>query len=229
MYVTDGLWQQTMYGDNQMDSKKVHGKVLYSATWGDKYPLVFLLAIARLIYSLCCLRVTEAFISTASSFYSACGYAVREKKGLKKYLLIAVGGSVALLFSILAVFWKCVTTLHKKKALGHYFKATDLDVLGSVFTQAKWYQWAYYCFWAIRGSDTRTDATVALANKWYASQPCHSSNDVERMKERVVCLINLHPEWDATILSRLYPFIGEREKGIRERREVMNRARSGAL
>jgi hypothetical protein len=218
-------------GDIRMDTnaKKVHGTFLYNATWANQYPLVFFLALGRCLLFVCKFQMTEACLSTASSFYSACGYATREKKGTKKKLLIMVGGGGAICFALLAVFCKSIFTIHKRAVAWTFFQPTELDVMGSIFTQAKFYQYAHYCFWNIQDMCWVDDKTIALSCKWYAKQPCHRPQDVENLKRRVVKLVHLHPEWDETILARLWDFVGEEKKAIESRRIIARKVADGSL
>ncbi len=211
------------------DAKKTHGGRLFLATWANRYPLVFILALGRFLFYVCRFQWTEACLSTASSFYSACGYAVRETKGIKRLLLILVGGGGALVFTLLTFWGKFFYTIFSPRKVWSYFSPTELDVLGSIFTQAKCYGFAHQCFMSIRERSLVTDATVALSCKWYAKNPRIRPEDVERLKKKVVALINAHPEWDETILSRLWDFIGEEKKVIESRRAIAQMIAKGTL
>ena len=202
------------------DAKKTHGSYQYKATWLNRYPLVFILALWQFLLYVCKFQWTEACLSTASSFYSAGGYAIREKKGLKKKLLIVIGGGGALFFALLAVCGKFFWTYFKPKEIWVYFNPNELDVMGSIFTQAKMYPFAMRCYSAIGGESLSTDATIALSIKWYYKQPHLTDEDKVRLKAKVLRLINLHPEWDDTILARLWEFLGEEEKQFHARRRI---------
>ena len=73
-------------------AKELHGEQLYKMTWANKYPWVFVLALFRLLVYICKLQVARGMVATVSSFISGAGYGLREKKGLKKFALIAIGG-----------------------------------------------------------------------------------------------------------------------------------------
>jgi quinolinate synthase len=52
---------------------------------------------------------------------------------------------------------------------------------------------------------------------------------VEQLKQKVERLINLHPEWDETILARLWDFVGEKSKEIQARRAIARKVTEGTL
>jgi len=209
-------------------SEQFQGRsVLYTMTWASRYPQVFLLALLMLIFDTLRFRLATGLVACASSFYSACGYAMNEKKGLKKYLLIAVGGGGALIFAFLATIVKLAFTSFSDKPVWWYFSPTETDVLGTIFTKAKCYTWAHHIFHSLKGRNgIVTDATMALACKWYAENPLHSPEDVEKLKQRVRRLAYLHVgEWDETILCRLEAFTGSLEDARTRRHALMQDAR----
>lgn len=212
-------------------SEQFQGRsVLYIMTWASRYPQVFLLALLMLVFDTLRFRLATGLVACASSFYSACGYAVNEKKGLKKYLLIAVGGGGALAFAFLATIVKLFFKVLDGKTVWEYFSPTDADVLGTIFTRAKWYSWAQSIFRSLnyrygRGTSV-SDKTIALACKWYAENPRHSARFVEDLKQKVRRLAYFHAgEWDETILCQLEAFTGSLEHARIRRHALMENAR----
>ena len=198
-------------------AKELHGEQLYKMTWANKYPWVFVLALFRLLVYICKLQVARGMVATVSSFISGAGYGLREKKGLKKFALIAIGGGGALCFAFLAVCCKLPASSRRNFFVWDFFEATELDVLGTIFTQAKWYAFAGKCYWTIQGKTYVSDETIAMSSKWWSKNPHLSPADVERLKAKVLRLIELHPEWAETTLARLWEFVGDEEKEKRSR------------